>query len=317
MVTSRSSSKQLLLDRSEKLCASDRNSAQFILYRFPLNFTFPRSKTGFNYATSAQRLSQQETGVMDVQLEADTGDMGLDGLNERGSRGDHDTQPDHSRAPVDQSETTSEEAPSLDRTNQTSCDSSLTGEVTTNEDTSPTSHGVSDLTQRTEFTTYEKRLKHGSIHSGHLTNGAPPICTPPSQSTGRLSWPPPQSTKNNGQVHLDKKTSPSTCTANSQHSLKATTSQIQQVAGDDCCVHCVLACLFCELWSLCSVMVQCLACGRGCEALCCCGSEATGDVACGDDACCDALDCGILEDCCESSDCLEICLECCSICFPA
>ncbi|XP_072569161.1 uncharacterized protein [Paramormyrops kingsleyae] len=252
MVTSRSSSKQLLLDRSEKLCASDRNSAQFILYRFPLNFTFPRSKTGFNYATSAQRLSQQETGVMDVQLEADTGDMGLDGLNERGSRGDHDTQPDHSRAPVDQSETTSEEAPSLDRTNQTSCDSSLTGEVTTNEDTSPTSHGVSDLTQRTEFTTYEKRLKHGSIHSGHLTNGAPPICTPPSQSTGRLSWPPPQSTKNNGQVHLDKKTSPSTCTANSQHSLKATTSQIQQVAGDalgECCRRCVS--------SLCSCVCCC------------------------------------------------------------
>lgn len=50
-VTNRSPSKKLLLDRSEKQCASDRNSAQFILYRLYLNFTFPRSKTGFNYAT--------------------------------------------------------------------------------------------------------------------------------------------------------------------------------------------------------------------------------------------------------------------------
>ncbi|XP_048874074.1 myoD family inhibitor [Brienomyrus brachyistius] len=253
---------------------------------------------------------------MDVQLEADTGDMGLDGLNDHASRGDHNTQADHSSATVDHSEATSEEAPSLDRTNQMSCDSHLTGEVTTSEDTSPIPHGASDLTQRTEFTTCEKRLKHSSIQSGQVTNGAPPIRTSPSLSTGRLSWSPPQSTKNNGQVHLDKKHLPSTSTANSQHSLK-TTSQIQQAPGDDCCVHCVLACLFCELWSLCSVMVQCLACGQGCEALCCCGSEATGDMACGEDACCDALDCGILEDCCESSDCLEICLECCSICFPA
>ncbi|KAJ8393488.1 hypothetical protein AAFF_G00059610 [Aldrovandia affinis] len=84
----------------------------------------------------------------------------------------------------------------------------------------------------------------------------------------------------------------------------------------DCCVHCVLACLFCELLSLCSVLAQCLACGMGCETLCCCGGGATGGVVCGEEACSDGLDCGILEDCCESSDCLEICLECCSICFP-
>uniref|UniRef100_A0A8C9TTZ0 Zgc:113363 n=1 Tax=Scleropages formosus TaxID=113540 RepID=A0A8C9TTZ0_SCLFO len=85
----------------------------------------------------------------------------------------------------------------------------------------------------------------------------------------------------------------------------------------DCCVHCVLACLFCELLSLCSVLMQCLACGQGCETLCCCGGGATGGVACGENSCTAALDCGMLEDCCESSDCLEICLECCSICFPA
>ena len=85
----------------------------------------------------------------------------------------------------------------------------------------------------------------------------------------------------------------------------------------DCCVHCVLACLFCELTSLCSAFAQCLTCGPGCEALCCCGEAATGGLACSEDACSALLDCGILEDCCQSSDCLEICLECCSICFPA
>nr|XP_046200745.1 LOW QUALITY PROTEIN: myoD family inhibitor [Oncorhynchus gorbuscha] len=105
-------------------------------------------------------------------------------------------------------------------------------------------------------------------------------------------------------------------TTRSQNSLKADATQIKEIAGDDCCVHCVLACLFCEVLSLCSVLAQCLACGEGCEVLCCCGEGAAGGLACGEDACSALLNCGILEDCCESSDCLEICLECCSICFP-
>lgn len=149
-----------------------------------------------------------------------------------------------------------------------------------------------------------------------LTNGDPPICTPPSASLPSL---PPQCNGRGGHKGQgcpgSNKRLPST--TKSQQSFKADAAQIQQVAGDDCCVHCVLACLFCEVLSLCSVLSQCLACGSGCEALCCCGEGASGGLPCCDeDACSALLDCGLLEDCCESSDCLEICLECCSICFP-
>lgn len=90
----------------------------------------------------------------------------------------------------------------------------------------------------------------------------------------------------------------------------------------DCCVHCLLACLFCEMLSMCSAVGECLACGVGgaacCDpaACCCCCMEVAGEAACTEEACQAVLDCGILEDCCGSSDCLEICLECCSICFP-
>ncbi|XP_064876131.1 myoD family inhibitor domain-containing protein isoform X3 [Oncorhynchus nerka] len=154
-----------------------------------------------------------------------------------------------------------------------------------------------------------------------LINGASPspVCTPPSASLNQRGWSPPQSPqspacdRHHGHP-IKKQHLPST--TRSQNSLKADATQIKEIAGDDCCVHCVLACLFCEVLSLCSVLAQCLACGEGCEVLCCCGEGAAGGLACGEDACSALLDCGILEDCCESSDCLEVCLECCSICFP-
>ncbi|XP_031650732.1 uncharacterized protein zgc:113363 isoform X1 [Oncorhynchus kisutch] len=154
-----------------------------------------------------------------------------------------------------------------------------------------------------------------------LINGASPspVCTPPSASLNQRGWSPPQSPqspacdRHHGHP-IKKQHLPST--TRSQNSLKADATQIKEIAGDDCCVHCVLACLFCEVLSLCSVLAQCLACGEGCEVLCCCGEGAAGGLACGEDACSALLDCGILEDCCESSDCLEICLEGCSICFP-
>ncbi|KAK1898757.1 MyoD family inhibitor domain containing protein [Dissostichus eleginoides] len=82
--------------------------------------------------------------------------------------------------------------------------------------------------------------------------------------------------------------------------------------------------LFCEMLSMCSALGECLACGGDgasccCDVSigCCCCVEAAGEAACSEDACQAALDCGIMEDCCGSSDCLEICLECCSICFPS
>ncbi|XP_043990273.1 uncharacterized protein zgc:113363 [Gambusia affinis] len=103
----------------------------------------------------------------------------------------------------------------------------------------------------------------------------------------------------------------------SHASLKTDAAHIKEVAGNDCCVHCLLACLFCELLSMCSALGECLTCGVGgascCDgAACCCCVEAAGEAACQA-----VLDCGMLENCCASSDCLEVCLECCAIVFPS
>lgn len=84
----------------------------------------------------------------------------------------------------------------------------------------------------------------------------------------------------------------------------------------DCCVHCILACLFCEFLTLCNIVLDCATCGScaGDDSCfcCCCASEECGDC----DLPCD-MDCGILDACCESADCLEICMECCSLCFSS
>lgn len=63
-------------------------------------------------------------------------------------------------------------------------------------------------------------------------------------------------------------------------------------------------------------MLDCATCGS-CAGdascfCCCCASEECGDC----DLPCD-MDCGILDACCESADCLEICMECCSLCFSS
>ncbi|KAM6985372.1 myoD family inhibitor domain-containing protein [Aplochiton taeniatus] len=83
---------------------------------------------------------------------------------------------------------------------------------------------------------------------------------------------------------------------------------------EDCCVHCILACLFCEFLTLCNMVVAQASCGTCTPEACCCCC-CTDDM--GDDCSspCD-MDCGIMDACCESSDCLEICMECCGICFP-
>jgi len=84
--------------------------------------------------------------------------------------------------------------------------------------------------------------------------------------------------------------------------------------NEDCCVHCILACLFCEFLTLCNIVLGQASCGictsEAC--CCCCGDEVGDDCNCP----CD-MDCGIMDACCESSDCLEICMECCGICFPS
>ncbi|XP_060924956.1 myoD family inhibitor domain-containing protein [Limanda limanda] len=102
----------------------------------------------------------------------------------------------------------------------------------------------------------------------------------------------------------------------SKSSSKSNSSQIPTEGQDDCCVHCILACLFCEFLALCNIVLDCATCGScaGDESCfcCCCASEECGDC----DLPCD-MDCGIIDACCESADCLEICMECCSLCFSS
>lgn len=96
--------------------------------------------------------------------------------------------------------------------------------------------------------------------------------------------------------------------------VNAVFSQKSASSPEDCCVHCILACLFCEFLTLCNIVLGQASCGictsEAC--CCCCGDEMGDDCSCP----CD-MDCGIMDACCESSDCLEICMECCGICFPS
>ncbi|KAM4749576.1 myoD family inhibitor domain-containing protein isoform 2-T2 [Rhinophrynus dorsalis] len=96
--------------------------------------------------------------------------------------------------------------------------------------------------------------------------------------------------------------------------MSSTYSQNPGSSPEDCCVHCILACLFCEFLTLCNLVLGQASCGIcTSEACCCCCSEEMGD----DCNCPCDMDCGIMDACCESSDCLEICMECCGICFPS
>uniref|UniRef100_A0A8D0L5R5 MyoD family inhibitor n=1 Tax=Sphenodon punctatus TaxID=8508 RepID=A0A8D0L5R5_SPHPU len=99
-------------------------------------------------------------------------------------------------------------------------------------------------------------------------------------------------------------------------SSKSASSQIPTEAQEDCCVHCILSCLFCEFLTLCNIMLDCATCGS-CSSedsciCCCCSSGECTDC----DLPCD-MDCGIIDACCESADCLEICMECCGLCFSS
>ncbi|XP_067863853.1 myoD family inhibitor [Heptranchias perlo] len=101
----------------------------------------------------------------------------------------------------------------------------------------------------------------------------------------------------------------------SKSSSRSTASQIPSDAQEDCCVHCILACLFCQFLTLCNLVLDCATCGTcSSDTSCCfcCGSEEC--AAC--DLPCD-LDCGIVDACCESADCLEICMDCCGLCFSS
>lgn len=215
--------------------------------------------------------------------------------------------------------------PASDRSEDSSDDSLMDG-CSTND--------ISRLLPRQPASSSALRKQRGADGS----TSPPPIFTPPSASSllpasaapaPRPSSPPSRSSTCNKHTcsrhqhphGADQKRLSST---KSHASLRTDAAHIKEVAGDDCCVHCLLACLFCEMLSMCSAVGDCLACGVGGAACCdgsaacccCCCVEAAGEAACTEEACQAVLDCGILEDCCASSDCLEICLECCSICFP-
>ncbi|XP_077355331.1 myoD family inhibitor domain-containing protein [Festucalex cinctus] len=103
----------------------------------------------------------------------------------------------------------------------------------------------------------------------------------------------------------------------SRRSKGSSTESPKPSLPEDCCVHCILACLFCEFLTLCNLVVAPASCGpcasESCCCCCCCCAEDMGD----DCNCPCDMDCGIMDACCESSDCLEICMECCGICFPS
>ncbi|XP_030640824.1 myoD family inhibitor domain-containing protein [Chanos chanos] len=256
---------------------------------------------------------------MDLQLQGGGNDSGQD----RSKTSDNHEKPITAlvatEATGDCAKVTPEDNQGSDRKDHRASDESLTDVVSTNDCALllPNHKPAIPLkTEKEDPSTERPNLPNGHTSLEGVSSGAPPICTPPSRLSGQMGPLSSQPQTCNGHSHSDKKRLPSS--TKSQKSFKANATQIQQVAGDDCCVHCVLACLFCEATSLCSALSQCLACGQGCEALCCCGEAATEGLACcGEDACSAILDCAILEDCCQSSDCLEICLECCSICFPA
>ncbi|XP_063287865.1 myoD family inhibitor-like isoform X2 [Pelobates fuscus] len=129
---------------------------------------------------------------------------------------------------------------------------------------------------------------------------------PPIQQLRR--GPEPNVTKNKGRKSTK---------GNSIERSKLSAKHIEEAAGDDRCTLCLLAVLFCEVSLLCSSLVDCASCGL-CGDGVLCGSVSPEGMCCasaGSMPC--APGCMVTGEACSSSDCLDIMLECCSLCFPS
>uniref|UniRef100_UPI00398EF91A myoD family inhibitor-like n=1 Tax=Pristiophorus japonicus TaxID=55135 RepID=UPI00398EF91A len=106
---------------------------------------------------------------------------------------------------------------------------------------------------------------------------------------------------------------PSLCSMDSKKSkfgCQSASSQIHNKHTEDCCVHCLLACLFCEMLFLCKSISDDASCGGFNACSCCCEDVGNCSLPC-------CTDCEDLEESCVNSDCMGICSECCGLCFPS
>ncbi|XP_029103443.1 uncharacterized protein LOC108918158 isoform X2 [Scleropages formosus] len=262
---------------------------------------------------------------MDARFEEDAKDFAQVGLDKRGSTGNLVQGPVLDGSTEYHTDSSDEETTECSQVGHISANQSPTDEMSASESAclltlqglNPTSSAETEPsdTKAPAVASSACSFKNGHVFPKEESSRAPPICTPPTAAANR---PRPLCTHSpgcGGFCEAEKKHASSGSSPKSQRSLKTSTSQIQGAAGDDRCARCILACLFCELLSACSLLIRCLDCGPACEGVpCCCGAGDAECAACGGDACGGGLDYGA---CCESSSFLELCIECGSICFAA
>ncbi|CAH2221094.1 Hypothetical predicted protein [Pelobates cultripes] len=170
----------------------------------------------------------------------------------------------------------------------------------------PSFNGSPQQTVDEEIPKTTHSLRSPMINSAKITNGSSFLCNSeiPKGYNHQTKGP----KKSSSQNRLEKQTSKASNEGSQSPSLPPGYEK-------DCCVHCTLALLFCQFLSLCNLLLDVLTCGScsvdSSEFCCsCCSIEGCPDCS---DSC--GTDCGIVDACCESADCLEICMECCGLCF--